>query len=52
MHVAKEDLNTLRSKMATYYNFLPRVRLDRPVVSVPYIDAAGLGLYELRLAFR
>lgn len=43
-YVTTEDINTLRIKMATYYNFLPPERLDHPVVSVPYIDAFGTGL--------
>jgi len=30
--------------MATYYNFLPPVRLDNPVVSIPYLDACGTGI--------
>jgi len=40
-----EEINTLRSEMATYYNlFNSGKRLDRPVVSVPYVDAFGTGL--------
>ena len=37
--------------MATYYNFLPSVRLDRAVVSVPYVDAFGTGMYEVKVVF-
>ena len=38
------DINTLRREMARYYNFLPPARLDRAVVSVPYVDAFGTGM--------
>lgn len=40
-----EDIKTLRSEMANYYNFFASGKvLDRPVVSVPYVDAFGTGL--------
>ncbi|KAL9960900.1 hypothetical protein ACROYT_G034408 [Oculina patagonica] len=38
-----EDMRTLRSKMATYYDLFAE-QLSRPVVSVPYVDAFGTGL--------
>ena len=38
------DISTLRSKMATYYTLFASVQqLTQPVVSVPYVDAFGLG---------
>ncbi|XP_068714502.1 VWFA and cache domain-containing protein 1-like [Montipora foliosa] len=43
-HIDERDANTLRIKMTTYYNYLPKVSLNQPVVSVPYIDAFGTGL--------
>ena len=54
------DTNNLRSAMATYYDFFSRnAEKDRPIVSVPYVDAFGIGnniifyslLLELLLTF-
>lgn len=38
-----EDIKTLRSVMATYYNLFALGKQLSPVVSVPYIDALGTG---------
>ena len=38
-----EDIKTLRSVMATYYNLFALGKQLSPVVSVPYIDAFGTG---------
>ena len=37
------DIKTLRSVMATYYNLFALGKQLSPVVSVPYIDAFGTG---------
>lgn len=38
-----EDIRTLRSKMATYYDLFAE-QFSQPIVSVPYVDAWGTGL--------
>ncbi|XP_068714501.1 VWFA and cache domain-containing protein 1-like [Montipora foliosa] len=38
------DGGDVRIKIATYFNYLPTVNLEQPVVSVPYVDAFGTGL--------
>jgi len=39
------NTNNLRSTMATYYDFFSRnVEKDKPIISVPYVDAFGSGL--------
>lgn len=42
-----EDIKTLRSIMATYYNLFALGKQLDPVVSVPYIDAFGTGTINL-----
>lgn len=38
------DTDNLRSVMATYYDFFSKnTERSKPIISVPYIDAAGLG---------
>ena len=38
------DAKNLRSAMATYYDFFSRnAEKDRPIISVPYVDAFGSG---------
>ena len=40
------DGGNVRIEIATYYNYLPKtVSLEKPVVSVPYMDAFGTGNY-------
>ncbi|XP_074609249.1 VWFA and cache domain-containing protein 1-like isoform X2 [Acropora palmata] len=43
-YIENANDDTLITKMAAYYNFLPPVRLDNPIVSIPYLDAFGSGL--------
>ncbi|CAH1780663.1 unnamed protein product, partial [Owenia fusiformis] len=38
------DPDTLRGKMSSYYDFFSDVEHDNAIITVPYVDASGLGL--------
>ena len=46
------NTDNLRSAMATYYDFFSKnTESSNPIISVPYIDAAGLGKFVHLLHF-